>query len=146
VVFLGDAALRGPGLPALLGLFAGAPVVLCVGPPDTAAPVAETEAAQRRIDLLAIEQAAWALASRDPRLLVVGTRTELDWALRQDRTCVWAPSKIVLDTVDGPQATEGLSLAAWLAGKLRAAELRVIGASPPEGFVAPVPLVVEAEP
>jgi dihydroneopterin aldolase len=110
--------------------------------PDTALPVAGTEAAQRHIDLLALEQAAWAFASRDARLLVVGTRTELDWALRQGRPCVWAPSKMVLDAVNGPEGADPLALAAWLAGVLRAAELRVVGLEPPEGFAPPAPLVL----
>ena len=62
---------------------------------------ANAPAAQRRVDLLAIEQNAWLLAARDPRCIVIGTRTELDWAMRNGRISVWAPSKIVLDTPDG---------------------------------------------
>ncbi len=141
VVLLGNAALREPGLMSLLDRLKG-PVVLCVDRPDTAPLVAEIEAAQRHIDLLALEQAAWALASRDARLIVVGTRTELDWALRQGRACVWAPSKMVLDAVNGPEGADPLALAAWLAGVLRAAELRVVGLEPPEGFAPPAPLVL----
>ena len=56
------------------------------------------------VKLLAIEQNAWILASRDRRCMVVGTRTELDWAMKNGQICVWAPSKIVLDAVDGPSA------------------------------------------
>jgi dihydroneopterin aldolase len=119
----------------------GGPLLLCVGAPGTATPVAQTEAAQRRIDLLALDQSAWALASCDPRLLVAGSRTELDWALRQGRPAVWAPAKVVLDAVDGPAAADGLSLASWLAGSVRATELRLLGSAPPPDFVAPVPLV-----
>ena len=47
-------------------------------------PPAATEA-QRRIGLLAIEQAAWAFADGDPRFGVAATRTELDWALKSGR-------------------------------------------------------------
>ena len=141
VVLLGNAALREPGLMSLLDRLKG-PVVLCVDRPDTATLVAEIEAAQRHIDLLALEQAAWALASRDARLIVVGTKTELDWALRQGRPCVWAPSKMVLDAVGGPEGANALALAAWLAGVLRAVDLRLVGVDLPEGFAAPVPLAM----
>jgi dihydroneopterin aldolase len=142
VILLGDAALTEPGLLDRLAKADG-PLVLCLGAPGLAAPIAETKSAQRRIDLLAIEQSAWALASRDARLDVVATRTELDWAMRQGRISVWAPSKIVLDAVDGPKAVDGLTLAAWLAGTLGARELRLIGVKPPAEFDAPVPLVRE---
>ena len=54
-------------------------------------PPAATEA-QRRIGLLAIEQAAWAFADADPRFAVAGSRTELDWALKAGRLAVWAPT------------------------------------------------------
>ncbi|EYD77785.1 Dihydroneopterin aldolase / delta 1-pyrroline-5-carboxylate synthetase [Rubellimicrobium mesophilum DSM 19309] len=139
VVLLGGAAPGGPDLSILLDR-PGGPLVLCVDGPDTATPVAGTEPAQRHIDLLALDQAAWALASRDARLLVVGTRTELDWALRQGLPSVWAPSKMVLDAVGGPEGADPLALAAWLAGVLGATELRLIGREPPDGFTAPVPV------
>ncbi|HBT02396.1 MAG TPA: diguanylate cyclase, partial [Citreicella sp.] len=48
--------------------------------------------AQRRVDLLAIEQNGWRLAARDPRAKVVATRTELDWAMRNGQISLWAPS------------------------------------------------------
>lgn len=96
--------------------------------------------AQRRIDLLAIEQNAWVLAARDDRCVVVATRTELDWAMRNGQTCVWAPSKIVLDSVDTPsvQPSDAVALAAWFAATLDAQEMLVVGAGLPEG--ADVPL------
>ncbi len=142
IVVLGNPALRGPEPPALLDRLPG-PLVLCVDRPDTAPPVAETEAAQRHIDLLALEQAAWAFASRDARLLVVGTRTELDWALRRAQPAVWAPSKIALDTLGAPAATDAPTLAAWLAGALGAVELRLVGVETPAGFAASVPVATE---
>ena len=94
-----------------------------------ARPVAQQQAA----DLLAIEQNAWVLAGRDKRCVVVGTRTELDWAMKNDQICVWAPSKIVLDAVDGPsaQAADALALVAWFAGQMQALELVVIGDDAP---------------
>ena len=90
---------------------------------------------QRRIDLLAIEQTAWMLAARDPRCVVVETRTELDWAMKNGQISVWAPSKIVLDAVDGPHVDPGdaVALAAWFADTFAADEMLVIGADLPEG-------------
>ena len=70
--------------------------------PTLARPVSAVAPAQRRIDLLAIEQNAWVLAGRDPRCVVVASRTEIDWAMRHGQIVVWAPSKMVLDAVDGP--------------------------------------------
>lgn len=111
------------------------PLIFCVGPADRTPPQANAQMAQRRIDLLAIEQNAWVLASRDKRCVVVATLTELDWAMKNNQICVWAPSKIVLDAVDGPktdaQAIDAVALAAWFAGSLQASELVVIGAAAP---------------
>ncbi|WP_424975154.1 dihydroneopterin aldolase [Dinoroseobacter sp. S124A] len=102
-----------------------APVVLCVGPAPGARPQASHPAAQRRIDLLAIEQNAWILAARDPRCVVVDSRTEIDWALRQGQMTVWAPGKMLLDATDGPvpEATDARGIAEWLAARLDAREL-----------------------
>ncbi|MFN0115312.1 MAG: dihydroneopterin aldolase [Paracoccaceae bacterium] len=120
VAFLGNAEIADPArLDALLA--GGVPVILAVGLPDMARPVTGHKATQRRIDLLAIEQNAWALAARDRRCVVVSTRTEIDWAMRRGQAVVWAPSKIVLDAVDGPKgAVEGAALALWLADLLAA--------------------------
>jgi dihydroneopterin aldolase len=103
------------------------PAVLCVAAHDLPRPVTQHAPTQRRIDLLAIEQAAWALAARDPACVVVATRTEIDWALRRGGLVVWAPGKMVLDAVGGPKGADPAVLAAWLAGELGAAEVRVHG-------------------
>lgn len=119
----------------------GAPVVICVGLPDTARPPATPEPVRRRIDLLAIEQNAWALAAHDRRCLVVASRTEIDWAMRQGQTIVWAPSKLVLDTPDGPLANagDGPALAMWLAETLAASMVLVPEGTPvPRGSRVPV--------
>jgi len=110
------------------------PLILCVGAPDQSAPVSGHKMTQRRVDLLAIEQNAWVLAARDPRCVVVSTRTELDWAMKNGRISVWAPSKIVLDAVDGPSAhpSESVELAVWFAEHLEAGEMIVIGADLPD--------------
>ena len=96
--------------------------------------------ADQYIDLLAIEQNAWVLASKDKRCVVVSTRTELDWAMKNGQTSVWAPSKIVLDSVDTPSAQprDAIALAAWFAATFDATEMLVIGAELPK--LASVPL------
>ncbi len=124
LAFLGNAAIATPSLGAYLDTLAarGRPVILTVGLPDLPRPETGHRPTQRRIDLLAIEQNAWSLAARDPRCVVVSTRTEIDWAMKQGRMIVWAPSKIVLDAVDGPKAaaSDGVALALWLAEHLSA--------------------------
>ena len=94
---------------------------------------------QRRVDLLAIEQNAWVVASCDERCVVVETRTELEWAMRNSQICVWAPSKLVLDAVDGPcvRLNDPLELAAWFASTFDAQEMIVIGADLPANIQVP---------
>ncbi len=129
VVFLDNATIGAPDLGArLTGWQAEGPVILTVGPPDVAHPATGHAPTQRRIDLLAIEQNAWVLAARDPRCVVVETRTEIDWAMRQGRMVVWAPSKLVLDAVDGPSSHGAVTLALWMAGVVGARALIVHGA------------------
>ncbi|MFU8882385.1 MAG: dihydroneopterin aldolase [Rhodobacterales bacterium] len=135
VIYLSNAAIASPHLAGWIDqLQAGhRPTILCVGAPDTAAPQAAHHLAQRRIDLLAIEQNAWVLAARDPRCVVVNSRTELDWSMRQGQISVWAPSKIVLDAVDGPSAQprDALALVLWFASHMQAADVVVIGETLP---------------
>ncbi len=142
LVFLSNAAIASPALTTLIErLNANArALILCVGLPDIAPPQTAAPAAQRRIDLLAIEQNAWVLAGRDRRCVVVGTRTELDWSVKNGQIAVWAPSKIVLDAVESPRTDprRALDLSLWLAGQIGAAEMIVIGTeAPTEG---PVPI------
>ena len=129
VVYLDNAAIHAPDLSARLDAWQarGVPLVLCVGLPDAARARVAVSAVQRRIDLLAIEQNAWTLAARDRRCVVVASRTEIDWAIRQGQTIVWAPSKLVLDAPDGPldRAADGPALALWLAETLAATALSV---------------------
>ena len=84
---------------------------------------------QRRIGLLAVEQNCWHLASMDRRCVVVESRTELDWAARQDQMSVWAPSKIVLDAVHRPDADarQPRRLAEWFAGEIGALAVVELG-------------------
>ena len=139
VVFLSNTAVHSTRLAGWIDCLAAGetPLILCVGAADLPAPQTSAGLAQRRIDLLAVEQNAWVLAGRDKRCIVVGTRTELDWAMKHGQICVWAPSKIVLDAVDGPPAgpRDATDLVAWFAGHIGAAELVVIGADLPTALV-----------
>ena len=135
VLYLSNAAITDARLGAWLDRYSdGTPLIVAVGAPDAAAPQSAAALAQRRIDLLALEQNAWVLAGRDRRCVVVGTRTELDWAIRNGQISVWAPSKIVLDAVDGPSASprDALALVAWFAAEVQAADLVVIGDAAPQ--------------
>lgn len=141
VVFFDNAAIAAPDLGAKLDALqaGGAPVVLTVGLPDMARPQTGHKPTQRRVDLLAIEQNAWVLAARDPRCVVVETRTEMDWAIKRGQMIVWAPSKLVLDAVDGPQSREPVVLALWLAEGMAASRLIVHGdVTLPAGSRVPV--------
>jgi dihydroneopterin aldolase len=134
VVFLSNAAIASDLLAGWLDEFeaAEAPAILCVGLPEAVPPRSSAPAAQRRIDLLAIEQNAWVLAGRDRRCIVTGTRAEFDWAQRNHRMTVWAPSKLVLDTPEAPRFTDPRALALWFAERMQACELVVVGTTPPE--------------
>jgi len=142
MVFLSNAAIASPHLKGWLDQLEalGRPLIICVGADDVPAPQVPHKMAQRRIDLLAIEQNAWVLAARDDRCVVVETRTELDWAMKNGQTCVWAPSKIVLDSVDTPSAQprDAVALAAWFAATFDAQEMLVIGADLPTGTNVPL--------
>ncbi|WP_439523097.1 dihydroneopterin aldolase [Marivita sp.] len=135
VVYLSNAAIHAPDLAGWIDQLEdeAAPLVLCVGLGDGPRPDVGHPLAQRRIDLLAIEQNGWVLAAKDPRCKVVATRTELDWAMKNGQVCIWAPSKIVLDAVDGPDnaVTDTVALTGWFAQEMDAIELLVIGAEAP---------------
>jgi dihydroneopterin aldolase len=140
VVFLDNAAVHAAGLAARLDALtkADAPVILCVGHGDTARPSAAHPTTQRRIDLLALEQQAWVLAGRDKRCVVVETRTELEWAMKQGQISVWAPSKIVLDAAHKPDLSgiDARTLTAWFAQEFQAADLVELTADGPVPFIA----------
>jgi len=150
VVHLSNDAIASGTLTAFLDALGAdpQPAILCVGLPGGETPQTGHAMTQRRVDLLAIEQNAWALAARDPRCVVVATRTELEWAMKHGQLSVWAPSKIVLDAVDGPNAgaygTSGLT--AWFANIMHATELVVVGAGASEAAVPVRVLAVGALP
>ncbi|SPH18514.1 hypothetical protein DEA8626_02053 [Defluviimonas aquaemixtae] len=114
------ADILAPALSAWLDRIAPTAAVVTVGLPDLPRPEAATPDAQRRIDLLAIEQAAWAVAALDSRLNVVATRTELDWAMKRGEPVVWAPGKMALDVAGAPLRADPFALALWLAEMLDA--------------------------
>ena len=136
VVFLSNDAIASEHLPGWLDQLDGGevPVLLCVGAPDRPVPETGHAMTQRRVDLLAIEQNAWVLAARDDRCVVVETRTELDWAMKHGQISVWAPSKMVLDAVEGPSVKGGdaVALALWFAEEMQAQGFVAIGAALPE--------------
>lgn len=142
LVFLSNAALGSAHLGSWIDQLqaGGRPLIVCVEASDVPAPQTGHKMTQRRVDLLAIEQNAWVLAATDERCVVVETRTELDWGMRNGQICVWAPSKIVLDAVDGPSAgpKDAVALAAWFAQTCDAQELLVIGADAPDGSAVTV--------
>ena len=129
VVHFDNAAITDPNLSARIDvlLARGAPCIFTVEPPDDPRPMTGHKPTQRRIDLLAIEQNAWALAARDPRCVVVATRTEIDWAVKRGQSVVWAPSKMVLDAVDGPKSVTPVAMALWLAEVMAARGIVVHG-------------------
>ena len=141
LVYLSAEALASPHLTGWIDALAaqGRPVIFCVGASDCTVPTTGHRMTQRRIDLLAIEQNAWTLAARDDRCVVVNTRTELDWAMRHGQISVWAPSKIVLDAVDGPSSAprDAMALALWFGKEVSARRKVVIDDAPatdtPEG-------------
>lgn len=142
VVLLSNAAIADARLPGWLDALEALhlPVVLTVGLPKAPVPQAGAAMPQRRIDLLALEQNAWVLAARDRRCLVVESRTEITHAIHAGRIVVWAPSKIVLDSLDGPDVAPGDAegLAAWFAGVLGAERLIGLGAAPEGGESLPL--------
>ncbi|MCK0165999.1 dihydroneopterin aldolase [Jannaschia sp. S6380] len=125
VVLLPPGAQDDPGLPARLDdlVARAAPVVLIATPDFAPPPVAAHPMAQRRIDLLTLEQAAWRLAARDRRCIVVDSRTELDWSMRRGGLTVWAPARLVLDATHGPADVSPRTLAQWFAAQFHALDV-----------------------
>lgn len=71
----------------------------------------------RRLALLVMDQAAWALAGR-LGLEVAETRTELDAAIQSRQPVVWAPARLVADIPEAGAVDP--TLAFWLAGRIGA--------------------------
>lgn len=88
---------------------------------------------RRRIALLALDQAAWALAGR-LGLEVAESRTELDHAIEGARPVVWAPARLAFDA---PEAgCDPVALCFWLARRLQARRIEI---ALPDGAALPAP-------
>ena len=110
------------------------PVVICVDSVMELKKLSENKLTQRRIDLLAIEQNAWVLAGKDERCVVVNSRTEIEWAIKNNQLSIWAPSKIVLDAVHKPMNTNAIELANWFSKSFSNEKVVVLGEKPFPGF------------
>lgn len=142
IAYLSNEAIAAPELTKWIDRFVrlDMPVILCVGMPDSIVPQTGHAPTQHRIDLLQIEQNAWMLASQDARCVVVDSRTELDWAMKQGKLSVWAPSRLVLDAVDGPAwGADGLAITQWLSDELQAQRLVKIGGDDVGAFAHDAP-------
>ena len=116
------------------------PTILCVEALELKDQVSIELNILHRIELLSIEQSAWRLAGMDSRCVVVDTRTELDWSLKNNELSVWAPSKMILDSVNKPSLNSGpLDLAIWLAGELSVDSIYCIGSGPDHPNIEVIP-------
>lgn len=138
------AADAGGSRPALLFLGSGRSLVptdpLIIVPDAPALPLPEG-GNQRRIALLALDQAAWSLAGQ-LGLDVADSRTEIDWSIGAGLSLVWAPARMAADIADLP--ADPPALAFWLATRLNASRLDFALPAdrpmpePPAGFTIPI--------
>jgi len=135
IVFISNSALKGQDIAELLlRLHAqNAAVVLCVEAVEGPRVNTDDVLAQARVDLLSVEQNAWMIASHSNHCDVVATRTELDWAIKNNRLAIWAPSKMVMDATDTFETYAPASLAIWLGHELDAKSCYSIGAETVNG-------------
>jgi len=132
VVYLSNAAVTSIYLDSWINQLCASqqPVILCVDIPEKPVEAKNQKSSiQRRLDLLSIEQSAWILAGKNSKCVVVSTKTELDYAIKQGQISVWAPSKIILDANKPPDVDAGntYKLAYWLMNELNGERLSVIG-------------------
>lgn len=113
-------AANGPAPVLLLGSVQHAPKAPRIIIPDAPGLPLPEGGNDRMIALLAIDQAAWALAAR-LGLDVADSRTELDWAAANGISAVWAPTRMVADVTDLPPLAADLAL--WLARRLSASAM-----------------------
>lgn len=141
VAFLSEAAMSSPHVSSWIAQLDAldAPMVLCLDLPEGRETVG-LERAQLNIDLLAIEQAAWGLSAQYTALTVAGTRTELDWAMKNQLSVVWAPSKLVLDATDSPDPAPK-ALACWFAEQWQASRVICFGDTLPMTHTIPTQTV-----
>lgn len=101
-----DVILWSPGMAPPTGA-----AILCPPAPDLPVPQGGD---QRRIALLALDQAAWALSGQ-LGLEIAESQTELDAAIRAGQPVIWAPTKLAADAAIPALP---LHLASWLADRL----------------------------
>jgi dihydroneopterin aldolase len=84
--------------------------------------------AAHRMALLAMEQYGLALAARAPRMILASTPAAIQRAWRLGKIPLWAPSHMLASVTPVPPSWDATSdsLAAWLAGELRAARLLLV--------------------
>ncbi len=114
-----DAGLR----PFMRRLMKDTTPTVLIALPDVAPRAAATVTAQREIDLLAMDQAAWIFAASAPDCTVVDNRTELDALMRKGALVVWAPARMVRGAARPPDGVTPLDLAHWLAATLDATDV-----------------------
>jgi dihydroneopterin aldolase len=85
-------------------------------------------AAAHHMAMLGMEQFGYALVSFAPRLAVAESLAGLRRVLADDKVPVWLPARMAMKAVDIPASwhVTSDSLAAWLAGKLRAGRLLLL--------------------
>ncbi len=130
IVFMPNTILYGQGLEIWLDRIATheKPVIVCLERAMERIPLTGVEVADLRIGLMSIDQNAWILAAKDTRCVVVNNRTELDWAMKNGQLSIWAPSKIVMDAVDRPEAgpNDPLTLTQWFADEFFTRQVTVL--------------------
>lgn len=115
------------------------PILIALDVPKDLGRVASARA-QLNIDLLASEQRAWRLAAANPSLTVAGSKTEIDWALRNQQIVLWAPAKLVLDATENlPESP--VDLAQWVGKQFDGKRLICFGNSLPKANTMPLQTV-----
>lgn len=148
IVKLGGSLVSDPRLPTLLDALAhrGAPLVLVVGGGPLAdgvralqARLSLGDAACHRMAILAMEQTAIAFANLAPALALSDTPDAIAQALAKGRAALWLPARMALAATDLPESWDltSDSLAAWLAGELRAPSLTLVKSAPAQPGTTP---------
>ena len=85
------------------------------------------------VSLLGMDQSAWLFAKYNEKFLVADSRTELDWAIKNDRIPIWAPYNMYSKVVSSPKKyfSAPLYLGCWLAVETEASELLDFNSLPP---------------
>lgn len=97
------------------------------------------DATAHHLAILAMEQFGRILAALEERLVPAASLDQIDQALRAAQVPVWMPAAMTLGRPEIPESWEVTSdsLAAWLAGELRAARLVLVkSAEPPPGPIS----------